>query len=34
MFRLNEDGQAKLEAMTEMQADEPLYQTVCVSARS
>ncbi|WP_312257476.1 hypothetical protein [Stutzerimonas nitrititolerans] len=34
MFRLNEDGQAKLEAMTEMQVDEPLYQTVCGSARS
>jgi hypothetical protein len=34
MFRLNEAGQAKIETMTELDADSPLYQTICTSDRS
>lgn len=30
MFRLNEQGQAKFESMSELAADAPLYRAVCV----
>ncbi|VXC10948.1 hypothetical protein [Pseudomonas sp. 9Ag] len=31
MFRLNEAGQAKIETLTELEADSSLYQRICVS---
>ena len=34
MFRLNEAGQAKIESMTELEADAPLYRTLCVGGRA
>ncbi|WP_313085774.1 hypothetical protein [Pseudomonas sp.] len=34
MFRLNEAGQAKIESMTELKADAPLYRTLCVGGRA
>lgn len=33
MFRLNEAGQAKIETMTELETDAPLYQAVCVNGK-
>jgi hypothetical protein len=34
MFRLNEAGQAKIESMIELEADAPLYRTLCVGGRA
>lgn len=33
MFTLNEQGQAKIETMTELEPDAPLYQAICNSDR-
>jgi hypothetical protein len=33
MFRLNEAGQAKIETLTELEADSPLYQAICEGGR-
>ncbi len=33
MFRLNNEGQAKMESLTELQADDPLYQAICAGDR-
>jgi hypothetical protein len=33
MFRLNEAGQAKIETLTELEADSPLYQAICEARR-
>ena len=33
MFRLNEAGQAKIETLTELEADSPLYQAICEAGR-
>lgn len=33
MFRLNESGQAEVDTLIELEADAPLYTTICVSGR-
>ena len=33
MFRLNEAGEAKVETLTQLEQDSPLYRSICESGR-